>query len=206
MGHPLGLPLAEVDVYAVERLVAENPYISQVQAYTTVDGVLRVRLWQHHPLYRILSEEGLDCYVDSTLTLLPPCAHYVAHVPVISGRVPLDTEKNSGPDKELLQNLLNFVGMVRHDPFLRALVVQIYRAEDGELWLLPRVGSAQVIRFGDLDFGGERTRVVGGGLTVEQRLDKLSKFYRGSFSDGWWKRHTGGVIDLRFRGQVVVTR
>lgn len=55
---------------------------------------------------------------------------------------------------------------------------------------MPRVGR-QVIRFGE----------VGDSVAVARRLGKLSRFYRRSFADGWWRSAT--EIDLRFRGQVV---
>lgn len=264
MPHMIGKPLREIDVYEVERLIGAQDYISEVEAYTAIDGLLHVRIKQREPLLRIVSEAGHNFYVDSLLTVLPSESYWLAEVPVVSGRVPLKVpvgyygaldEKKYDGDKELLHNLINFVDKVNSDDFLKALIVQIYfeggaekggdarggerqleqiregrrresdaRREEwgiadsggrereetvksagsksGDLLLLPRVGN-QVIRFGEI--GDDEAMKVMGALTVDQRLDKLKRFYQTSFSDGWWKKYDGGEVNVKFGEQVVVS-
>lgn len=193
-----GVPLREVDVYAVERLAEEQDYVSRADAYTAIDGLLHIVLSQRRPVLRVVSETGHNFYLDSTLVLLPPQPDCIADVPAVSGKLPLGfpadyfgrlDEKKFPRERELLHNLLNFVHQVDTDRFLAALTAQVYY--DGkEVRLLPRVGG-QTIRFGEIT---DSAAVAG-------RLRKLSRFYRKSFGEGWWRSAT--EIDLRFRGQVV---
>ncbi len=194
----VGVPLREVDVYAVERLVEQQDYVLQADAYTAIDGLLHITLTQRRPVVRVVSEAGHNFYLDSTLVLLPPQADCLASVPVVSGRLPLGfptdffgrlDEKKFPRERELLHNLLNFVHQVDTDRFLDALTAQIYY-EAGEITLLPRVGG-QIVRFG----------AIVDSAAVGRRLRKLSRFYRASFAEGWWR--TATEVDLRFRGQVV---
>lgn len=193
-----GMPLREVDVYAVERLVGKQDYVAQADAWTAIDGLLHIALRQRRPLMRVVAESGHNFYVDSTLVLLPPQPDCIAEVPAVSGRLPLGfpvgyfgrlDEKKFSRERELLHNLLNFVHQVDTDRFLAALTAQIY-FDGKEVRLLPRVGG-QTIRFGE----------IADSAAVAGRLRKLSRFYRKSFGQGWWRSAT--EIDLRFRGQVV---
>lgn len=193
-----GMPLRGVDVYAIERMIETHEYVARAEAYTAIDGLLHIDLSQRRPVMRVVSEEGHNFYVDDQLTLLPSQSDCTAPVPVVSGRLafgfPTDyfgrlDEKKFPAERELLHNLLNFVRQVDTDSFLDALTAQIYY--DGrEVRLLPRVGR-QTIRFG----------AIADSAAVARRLDKLSRFYRRSFADEWWRSAT--EIDLRFRGQVV---
>ena len=194
----IGMGLRGVDVYAIERLVEAHEFVAWAEAYTAIDGQLHITLGQRKPVMRVVSESGHNFYVDDDLVLLPSQSDYIADVPVVSGRLtfgfPTDyfgrlDEKKFPAERELLHNLLNFVRQVDTDPFLDALTAQIYY-DGNEVRLLPRVGR-QVIRFGE----------VGDSVAVARRLGKLSRFYRRSFADGWWRSAT--EIDLRFRGQVV---
>lgn len=194
----VGMPLRDVDVYAVERLVEGQDYVARADAYTAIDGMLHIVLNQRRPVLRVVSEDGHNFYLDSALVLLPPQGDCMAEVPVVSGRLSLGfpvgyfgrlDEKKFPRERELLYNLLNFVHQVDTDRFLAALTAQVYY--DGkEVRLLPRVGE-QVIRFGEIADSAE----------VAARLRKLSRFYRKSFGEGWWRSAT--EIDLRFKGQVV---
>lgn len=212
-----GLPLREVDVYGVEKMVRQQPYVRQAEAYTAIDGLLHVKINQRTPLFRVVSEAGHNFYVDSALVILPPQSHCIAEVPVVSGKVPLGfgpdafgplDEKKYPQETELLHNLLNFVHQVDSDAFLKALVVQIYFDNGGEVLLLPRVGGEsdgdhpalkQIVRFGQV-VENEAMGVP----SVQSRLKKLVRFYKQSFSEEWWK--DAAEIDIQFRGQVVVSK
>ncbi len=194
-----GTSLQSVDTYAVERSLSEWPYISEAEAWKTLDGILRIRVSQRRPVLRIVSSSGHDFYIDTTYTRLEPQSHYTPGVPVISGDPalgfppgeygPLDEKKFPG-EREMLYKLTNFADRVNYDPLLRDLVVQIHIDSGGEIRLLPRVGT-QIILFGPLGNVQEN----------DARLEKLSRFYSRSFGDQWWR--TARTIDLRYQGQVV---
>ena len=87
--------------------------------------------------------------------------------------------------------LANFVKWIEEDDFWQSEIVQIIaRTTDSgalEVDLIPRSG-AYTIRFGRLD-------------NMEQKFDKLLKFYRKGLSRFGWDRYK--TIDVRFEGQVV---
>lgn len=201
----VGQPIRQVDVYRVERMIAGMPYVKTAQAYTALDGQLHITITQRHPVMRVMTEQGHDFYVDSALTVLRPQRDWTAGVPLVTGNVPLRMEAGfSGNldekkfilDRELLYKLVNFVHQVDTDPLLNNLIVQVYfeRQADttagSDILLLPRIGL-QTIRFGPLRTVDENSR----------RLDKLSRFYRQSLSDGWWE--TAREIDLKYKDQVI---
>lgn len=193
-----GLPIDRIDLFAVEECIRAYPYVSDANAYTSLEGTLNIRLRQRVPMLRVASDNDHNFYVDSTLQIIEPVAHYIHTVPIVSGHVPLEIsndqfgkidEKKFKKDLELLHNIINFVGLVNKDPFLRELVVQIYFEPDGQIVLLPRIGN-QTIRFGAI-----------GDQDEESKLYKLREFYRRSFGQGWWQ--TTREVDLRFKNQVV---
>lgn len=193
-----GLPIDQIDLFAVEECIRAYPYVSDANAYTSLEGTLNIRLRQRVPMLRVVSDNDHNFYVDSTLQVIEPVAHYIHPVPIVSGSVPLEIandqfgtidEKKFTKDLKLLHNIINFVGQVNKEPFLRELIVQIYFEPDGQVMLLPRIGS-QRIRFGAI-----------GAEDQESKLYKLQEFYRRSFGQGWWQ--TTREIDLRFKNQVV---
>lgn len=87
--------------------------------------------------------------------------------------------------------LLTFVKLVEKDDFWSAEVVQIIArtAASGalEIELIPRSGR-HIIRFGRLE-------------RMEEKLNKLLRFYRKGLSHIGWERCR--VIDIRYTDQVV---
>ena len=189
--------LNDIDLDAIEAFLGGNDYVSGAKVYVSMDGAANMILRQRHPVIRIISETGYDFYADSSSYLFPPCGHYAAEVPVVTGkpRFSFDgdfygslAEKKAYDDMKFLKKLINFVGIISNDEFLRSLVVQVYVEGDGQIELVPRIGD-QVILVGRLENCGEK-------------LTNLKEFYTQSFSDKWWE--TARQVDLRYRGQVIV--
>lgn len=189
--------LNDIDVGAVENMLAAKDYVGSAKVYTTMEGVVTITLTQRHPLIRIKSETGYEFYVDSSFYILPVCGHFIADVPMVTGQArfsfaedyygPLD-EKKGGEDIKFLKKLINFVGIIDNDAFLSSLIVQIYVDRQGGVELIPRVGR-QVIMVGQLEDCGEK-------------LSNLKEFYTQSFGEMWWKNVK--EVDLKYRDQVIV--
>ena len=92
---------------------------------------------------------------------------------------------------EDFMKLLTFVERVEKDDFWRSEIVQLIASTapsgDLEVDFIPRSGRF-TIRFGRLE-------------RVEEKLDKLLRFYDRGLAVIGWERY--GVIDVRFAGQVV---
>ena len=73
------------------------------------------------------------------------------------------------------------------NPFWNAQIEQIYVAENGDLYLSPRVGNQQIV-FGDLN-------------NIETKFDKLASFYNNIVPSVGWIEYD--VVNLKYKDQIV---
>ena len=79
-----GTPAEEVDLTAIEQLIARNGFVEQVAAYLTRNGVLHIDIRQRKPLLRLLTD-GENSYVTPAgFVFAAPRASSV-YVPVATG-------------------------------------------------------------------------------------------------------------------------
>jgi cell division protein FtsQ len=201
---PTGEPLREVDLPQIERLIAAQPHVRQVDVFTSLDGVVRIEVEQHTPVLRVQSENGYRFCLSADGRVMPLRSTSVPlDVPIVTGlpTFPFGTEfagkipepegdeKKSDKNAIFCRNLINFVEFLKKDPFWGDQVVQIDIVPENEVELIPRVGAG-IIRLGDLE-------------GYEEKLDKLFRFYRQGLTYEGWNKYS--VIDIRFRDQVVCT-
>lgn len=114
----------------------------------------------------------------------------------ISARQQAERQKQKKLQKnhEDFLKLITFVEQIEDDSFWRAEVVQIVASttESGamNLMLIPRSGE-HVILFGEV-------------VDIDQKLDKLLRFYRGGLTDLGWDKFS--VIDVKYKDQIVCKR
>jgi cell division protein FtsQ len=92
--------------------------------------------------------------------------------------------------KHLLTGIFELSQLLREDPFLHALIEQIYVTRQGELVLSPKVGK-QIIYFGRYQ-------------EAEDKLKRLKVFYQEGLPYKGWDAYKS--FDLRYKGQVVCTK
>ncbi|MBL8011166.1 MAG: hypothetical protein JNJ64_11215 [Flavobacteriales bacterium] len=195
----VGVPVAEMDLEAIEQRLRAVPWVSTAEAYHTLDGILHVRVEQRMPVVRVFDQDGRGYYLDAEGHTMPLSAQHTARVPVALGAVHLDGASERVIDLRSADSLITasrlpevhrIATFLRQDPFWAALIDQIVVAPDGQFELVPRVG-------------GQRIR-IGGADRLDQRFAKLRLFYRQGIDQTDWRRHA--IIDLRFDGQVVCTQ
>ncbi len=194
----VGVPVAEMDLRAIEERLRAIPWVRGAEAYHTLDGILHVRVEQRVPIMRVLDHDGGSYYLDLDGHTMPLSAQHTARVPVAMGKVHLAGAAEQVMDLRSTDSLvavshlpeLHRIAVFLHDdPFWAALIDQVIVMPDGQFELVPRVG-AQRIRIGNAD-------------RMSQRMAKLQLFYRQGIDQTDWRRHS--IIDLRFDGQVVCT-
>lgn len=80
----VGTPVGEVDLTAIEALIARNGFVARTAAYVTYDGALHVAISQRRPLVRLLLD-GYDAYVtEEGFAFAAPRASSL-YVPVVTG-------------------------------------------------------------------------------------------------------------------------
>ncbi len=199
-----GARLDSIGLRAVERAIAARPYVRQVRAYPSMDGKLNIEVVPRDPVGRLQTANGYRHYLSADGYAWPMQEGLFIDVPIVSGNpdLPFGTEfagkvanvpgpEKKSPENEIFfWNLINFVQFLPRHAFWSAQVVQIEATADNEVILVPRIGRG-IVRLGAPE-------------EVEEKLDKLFKFYtRGLNHEGW---DTYAVIDIRYRGQVICTK
>ena len=80
----VGAKVGEVDLRGIERLIADNGFVSRVDAYVRYDGTLHVDIRQRRPLLRILTD-GWNSYVTQEGFAFAAPRSSSLYVPVVTG-------------------------------------------------------------------------------------------------------------------------
>jgi cell division protein FtsQ len=184
---PAMMAIGQVDVERVERVLEEDPFVLDAEAYVGAQNRLNIRVMQREPILRVMDNNGLDYYLDAAGRQMPPSPHYTARVIVATGNLPPYEENFREQENNTLNHVFQLYQLLRQDEFLHALVEQIYVNNRGELTLAPKVGN-QVILFGRFQ-------------QAPDKLQRLKVFYREGLPYKGWNAYRS--FDLRFNGQVV---
>ena len=101
----VGLNIDSVDLRAVERVIAGNGFVEDVQAYVSRSGVLSIEVRCRKPVVRLLFD-GYDSCVDEQGYVFPTPAGTAFYLPVITGsyRPPFDPGFSGLPSQSMLQS------------------------------------------------------------------------------------------------------
>lgn len=198
-----GIPMDSVKLEQIEKYLRSKPYVQKINVYPSINGECNVDISQREVIFRVISSQGHDFFVDTVGYILNPMGQWQKKVPVITTdlKLPFDTEKygkinNFGDTaKYYLQKLSNFANILVHDDFLSSLVTQIRITGDikpgsEEVRLVPRVGR-QIIVLGSFE-------------DMDSKLNRLKKFYKKTFKDGWWQ--DADQLCFQYGNKVIVKR
>lgn len=174
---PVGLPLDNIDLDAVEQVLAGHPLIGSAQCYKTGGDLLRMNISSKVPLVRVMNVRGQDFYVDSRGEILTQ--HSLAvQLPVATGYI----DKRFASDQ-----LIRVVSAIDRSDFWKAQVEQIDVTQDGQIRLVPRVGNHLL--------------VLGTADDIEEKLDRLMDFYKNGLDNVGWNKYSS--ISVAYGNQVV---
>lgn len=186
--HPItAFPVGQLDVERLERVLEEDPFVHSAEAFVDAQNRVNIELVQREPLLRVLDNNGLNYYLDEDGQQLPPSKHYAARVRVATGFVPPYEADFRTKDDHLLNQVYKLNELLRADPFLDALIEQIYLNKRGEMILSPKIGK--------------QTILMGRFHNTEDKLERLKTFYREGLPYKGWQAYRS--FDLRYNGQVV---
>ena len=190
----IGKPMKDIAVYKIQELLESKSYIKQVNVYTTIDGLLNVKLTQRVPVVRVHTPAGAF-YMDSDGFVFPLSNTYTHYVPVVTGNMPLPfglPYKGKLPDSEsskTLKDILSFVSFLNTNSFWNAEIEQIHVLPNLEVELVPRTGN-HLVHLGKFD-------------AYESKLDKLFTFYKNALPVEGWNKYS--KLNLEYSNQVVAT-
>ena len=190
-GFPLeGTPLNNIDIERLERVLREDPFISNADAYVDAGSVINIRIAQREPVLRVIDNNGLNYYLDKNGVQMPISEHFTARVLVATGSIPPYVPNFLEREKHLLKDVFKLAGRIMEDDFFAPLIEQLYVSNRGEMTLIPKVGDQKIL--------------LGRIFRVDEKLENLKIFYKqGVPYEGWRKYKT---YNLKYKGQVVAER
>lgn len=196
----IGMPIDSINTFLAEQLINKSRAVRASAAYTTIDGKLNIEVIQRRPILRVTNQRLQNYYLDETGHLIPMLKQYSAYTLIANGYItePFDVtvERNIFASKKdsiimpnIIYDLFNISNFINNDDFWRSQIEQIYVNKNGEMELIPRVGSQTII------FGKSNDMIV--------KFRKLKAMYRAFNEIGWNQYKT---INLKFKDQVICTK
>lgn len=197
-GNVEGAMISMIDLVEMEKMAADNPYISVCEVYQTVSGELIMKVRVRAPLVRIINEQGQQFFIDRNGYMVPVSFRHPSHVVVANGKIPdrfiaIDrTEKPLSvlPDSSVLWQIYSVALGIEKDSFLKSFIDQIYITEHKEIELVPKFGSHEIL------FGTAENSV--------QKLENLKTFYLEVMNRIDWNTYKS--INLKYNNQVVCSK
>ena len=178
---PIGRPADSISTRAIEQALALHPLIDRVECYKTPGGSLNIEVSQRIPILRVMADNGDNYYLDNKGNIMPPGAKCVAHRAIATGRI----EKAFA-----VKELYKFGVFLQQNPFWDAQIEQIHVLPDGNVELVPRVGS-HLIYLGRLDH-------------FEAKLQRVKAFYEKALNRVGWNKYSR--INVEFANQIICTK
>ncbi len=190
-----GLKLKEIDLPGLHRHLIRLPYISDVDLYFTLHGVLKAKVFPRGIITRVYDIHGSSLLLADDGLLLPVPPHGGPRVPVASGMI-LDTLRmlrgksvHSLPKESVIHEIYKTAMFLSSDPFYKSLIAQIYVRDDKDLELVPTIDD-HIILIGNAD-------------NLDYKFEKLMAFYRkGTVRTGW---NAYRKINIKHSNQVICT-
>lgn len=179
--YPKGRLLKDVDTRSIERLIAENEFVENVECYKTSSGSLCIKVKQRNPVIYVLPDGQDGYYVDKGGKIIPSDV-YTYNLVVATG----DISK-----KYASEVLSDFGSYLLNDDFWNKQIEQVYvhqgKEKKPEVELIPRVGD-HVVYLGSMD-------------GYKKKLRRLRIFYEKAMGTVGWNKYSR--INLEFNNQIV---
>lgn len=169
-----------LDLNRLEKNVLQNGLIKRAEVYLTVDGKLKVDVWQKKALGRVIDESS-TFYLDENGKKMPLSDNFSERVPVIQGAVNKDNQ-------EQLKQMLEIIAK---DDFLKKDITGIILDKEGLVWLKSRINDYDIV-FGRFD-------------EMERKLKNYKAFVEYTMNNEI-EADSYKTINLKFTQQVVCTK
>ncbi len=181
--------LQELKIVELEALLLKDKRVEEAEVYIDSKNRIHVKLKQREPIVRVHAESGQRYYLDKDGNKVPLKKKSAIRVPIASGKIG-DYQQGfmEAKQRTALQDVFELMKKVKEDPFLDALVEQVYVEDNGEITLVPKLGRDK-IKFGFFE-------------DIDKKFYRLKWFYKeGLPREGWDKF---AVLDIRYKGQVIM--
>ena len=176
--NPIGKFIDSVNTLEIAKVLERNKLIQKAHCYHSPDSVLHIDIEQRHPILRVKSVSQGDFYVDKKGEIMPVQNIVPMQIPLATGYISKDRASTE------LYELAQFLS---GNKFWRNEITQIFVNTNGDIELIPRVGS--------------HTILLGSAEHCEKKLGKVRKFYDKVLSRKGWNYYK--VLNVKFENQVV---
>ena len=175
--YPLAQPMQFISTRQVEEALEKSPFVDEAQCYKTQSGHVCIQLRQRLPVLHVMAANGERYYLDNHGEILPATGLSIDLI-VATGDI------NRKYARKVLAPLANHL---RGNAFWQNQIEQLNVLNDGSLEMVPRVGDHIVY--------------LGAPTDIDQKLDRLRKFYKYGLSHAGWNRYER--ISVEFGNQII---
>jgi cell division protein FtsQ len=187
--------LKTVNIIDLKKEINNDPYVRRVDAFTSIDGNVKVKLYEREPFLRFFTKDYQSFYLDKNGVIFPVHPTHTKRVLVANGNInsvkmPAGKTLNvSDPSvsKTHLKSIFSIASVIEENELLKVLIDQIYISEDNEIELTPRIGDADIL--------------LGDSTHLREKLENVSIFYKAKATTSELQNYSR--INARFMNQIV---
>lgn len=198
----IGSRMADINTPLLEKAINANPFVSQAEVFSAINGTLNISIEQRMPVMRIINSNEESFYIDTERKFMPLSENYSDPVIIATGylfdsyagRQVHDSAFYASGDSikplRMIDRLFYLADYICNDTLWNAMIQQIYVTSTQEIELIPRIGN-HIIVLGDID-------------NLAEKFNNLENFYIEGLNKTGWDYYS--VINLKYKNQVVCTR
>lgn len=172
-----GVPMKDINLQAVEQLLAKSPYLEYGECVKALNGVLIIKVKQLVPVMRVMDGDNVY-YVNRDGKQMPASTSFSADVMIVKGHFSA---------KYPPERLVPLIEYVQADSVLNSLVAMIEYRDSNNIYIVPNI-IGHVVNMGDAS-------------GYENKFKKLLLFYKKVMPEMGWD--TYDTISVKWNHQVV---
>lgn len=185
-----GMPIRELDVKEIERIVEQNPFVLKADVYIDARSRLCIYVEQRAPLMRIQDKLGSAYYIDENLNKFPISRHFTPRTLFGSGNIEPYDSSAIASGKHILPQLAQVAKAIEKDQLIFSLVEQLYVDGENDIILVPKIGNQKYI--------------LGNANKLDDKLANMKIYLKMIAPREGWTRHS--YVNLKYDGQIVCNK
>lgn len=154
----------ELDMKGLEAMLNHDERIASCEMYLDKHFNINIDIAQKNPVVRVEQQNGESYYLDANGAFISTRVNGAVRVPVATGYLSAFSHDFTNITSNNLNGVLEVANHVEDDPFLHALVEQIYVKENGEIVVIPKLGRQRIL--------------LGQADDLEDKFNKLKVYYK----------------------------
>lgn len=178
VGKATDAPIASINTHLLEESIDNHPFIKSAEVFSTLDGILHVRVKQKTAIARVMNTPAY--YLDEAGKAFPTSESFSAKVPFITGKI----------DSATVHEAFELVKLLSQDEYFSPWLAEVHINNLGKFELIPSRGRHRVI-LGAVDY-------------ASNKFKHLKAFYHNCVNEenlNEWK-----TLDISYQNMLVSTK